>query len=121
MVAASRIGDYFKAAAINAFAEMGADPGNDDAVYLLDRIRQLEVDEVSERDMYKAAKKFKKKADIMPAVDRLVDHGYLVPLPDAAPTGGRPASARYIVTKGPEGPKVSGRTSSGPLVPLVPS
>jgi replicative DNA helicase len=38
ILAASRIGAYFKANAINAFIEMGTDQGTADAVYLLDRI-----------------------------------------------------------------------------------
>ena len=39
--AAAQIGDYFKACAINAFAEMGADRVTADAVYLLGRIEHL--------------------------------------------------------------------------------
>jgi len=97
VLAASRIGDYFRAAAINAFAEMGTDRGTADAIYLLGRIRQLGQDEVSERDLHVAGRSvFKKKADLTPALERLVEHGYLIRLPDA-PTGGRPASPRYEV------------------------
>jgi hypothetical protein len=99
ILAAHRIGNYFKACAIKAFTEMGADLVTADAIYLLDRIRSLGADEVSERDMHVATKsRFKKKADLLPAVDRLVEHGYLLPIP-AALTGerGRPASPRYKV------------------------
>ena len=94
-----RIGAYFKACAINAFSEMGADQGTADAVYLLERIRRLHLDELSERDMHVAAKsRFKKKDDLIPVVARLVDHGYLIPLPVPEPTSaGRPPSPRYRV------------------------
>lgn len=97
--AAWRIGEYFKACAINAFTEMGADHVTADATYLLGRICRLGVSEVSERDMHVATQsRFKTKADLLPALNRLVDHGYLAPM--AAPkksTGGRPASPRYKI------------------------
>jgi hypothetical protein len=97
--AAAEIGAYFKACAINAFAEMGTDEGTADAIYLWERIERLGFDEVSERDLHVACKhRFKKKADLLPAVERLVDHGYLHPLPVPEPTVGRPASPRYRVT-----------------------
>lgn len=97
---ANRIGTYFKACAINAFAEMGTDRVTADAIYLLDRITRLGQDEVSERDMQRAAKRFQIRADLLPAVERLVEHGYLFPQPAPKPTGGRPPSPRYTVTKG---------------------
>jgi replicative DNA helicase len=98
ILAASRIGAYFKANAINAFIEMGTDQGTADAVYLLDRIDRLCQSELSERDMHVATKsRFKKKDDLIPVIARLVDHGYLIPLPDSEPTGGRPGSPRYTV------------------------
>jgi hypothetical protein len=96
--AAWRIGQYFKACAINAFTEMGADHVTGDAVYLLHRIVGLGGDEVSERDAHVATQsRFRTKADLMPALDRLIDHGYLAPMPAPKPTGGRPASPRYRV------------------------
>jgi replicative DNA helicase len=98
IVAAHQVGEYFKACAINAFTEMGADHVTADAVYLLGRIIRLGGDEVSERDMHVATQsRFKAKADLMPALNRLVDHGYLAPVPAAKPTGGRPASPRYKI------------------------
>lgn len=97
--AAARIGAYYKAAAINAFIAMGTDQCTADASYLLERIRRLNQDVVSVRDVFTAASRarFRTTAALKPALDRLVDHGYLMPLPEAAPTGGRPASQRYKV------------------------
>jgi hypothetical protein len=98
--AAWRIGNYFKACAINAFTEMGADYVTADAVYLLDRIRQLDVDEVSERDLHVASSRarFATKADLMPALERLVDHGYLAAIPTTkSGERGRPPSPRYRI------------------------
>jgi replicative DNA helicase len=105
VAAAARIGEYFRASAINAFAEMATDETAAGAIYPLERIRYLDQDEVSERDLYRAAKRFKTKQALRPPLQRLIDHGYLVRLPTPEPTGGRPASARYRVSKGSEGPK----------------
>jgi hypothetical protein len=121
ITAAARIGHYFKSAAMKAFAEMGIDQGTADAVYLLERIRHLGQNEVSERDMHRAAKKLKGKQDLTIAAHRLVDHGYLIPLPVPQPTGGRPRSPRYTVTKVPEEPKGHGSRSSVPSDPFVAS
>jgi replicative DNA helicase len=99
ILAAARIGGYFKANAINAFIEMGTDQGTADAAYLLDRIDRLHQAELSERDLHVATKsRFKKKDDLIPVIARLVDHGYLIPLPVPEPTSaGRPPSPRYRV------------------------
>jgi replicative DNA helicase len=99
VLAAGRIGQYYKANAINAFAEMGTDQGIADAVYLLERIQHLGQNVVSERDVHAASSRsrFPKKTDLKPVLSVLVDHGYLAPLSKAEPTGGRPASPRYRV------------------------
>jgi hypothetical protein len=102
ILAAARIGAYFKAAAVNAFVGMGADQVTADAGYLWERIERLGQDEVSERDMHAACRsRFPTKADLKPALDRLVDHDYLIALPKPEPTGGRPASPRYKVHRQP--------------------
>ena len=94
---AHRIGEYFRAAAINTFAEMGTDEATADAVYLWERIQHLGRSEVSERDIQRAAKRFKTRAELLPPMQRLIGHGYLEPLPAAGPTGGRPRSREYRV------------------------
>jgi len=50
VLAASRIGEVFKACAITAFTDMGADHVTADLIYLLERINGIGEDEVSERD-----------------------------------------------------------------------
>jgi replicative DNA helicase len=96
---ARRLGDYFKASAINAFIDMGADPATTDAMYLLGRLQANASDGevVSERDMQRLAQRFAKKADLMAAIGRLADHGYLIPQDIPRSTGGRPPSPRYKV------------------------
>ena len=102
IAAAYRLGEYYKVCAIKAFTVMGADQVSADAEYLLDRIHHLDAEEVSERDMQRTAKRFKSREVMLPALDRLLDYGWLIPLPVLASTGGRPASRRYrmTVTKG---------------------
>jgi hypothetical protein len=97
--AAERIGGYFKATAINVFTRM-ADPNVVDAVYLLRRVASLDADEVSERDVFTASSRprFPTVAAMRPALDRLVEHGYLIPSEQPKKTGGgRPSSPRYKV------------------------
>ena len=81
------------------FIEMGTDQVTADAVYLLERFGHLGRDEVSERDLQRAAKRFHTRGDLKPALNRLVAHGWLIPLPKPEPRG-RPASSRYKVTHG---------------------
>lgn len=81
---------------------MGADLDTVDAVHLLGRVEYLcqhGADEVSARELFTASSRprFPNMAAMMPAVKRLVEHGYLNPLPAAKPTGGRPASPRFTV------------------------
>jgi hypothetical protein len=97
--AAERIGSYFKAAAINVFTRM-ADPDIANAAYLLDRVAALDADEVSERDVFSWCNRsrFPTTAAMAPALNRLVEHGYLIPLEQTKKLGGgRPASPRYKV------------------------
>jgi replicative DNA helicase len=97
---AQRIGAYFRAAAINAFIQMGTDQAIADAAYLLRRIEKIagDGDELSERDMHQACRsRFRKKDALVVAVGVLVDHGYLIPQQTNQATGGRPPSPRYKV------------------------
>jgi hypothetical protein len=114
---AERIGRYFKAAAINVFSQMGAGADIADAVYLLERVARLAADEVSERDVFTACSRsrFPTKEAMTPALKRLIDHGYLLPLGTPQPTGGRPASRRYKVRNLPQKPRKSqkGRRDRG--------
>jgi replicative DNA helicase len=102
--AAKRVGEYFKACAIKAFDEMGTDRRTSEAIYLLARIQSLGKDEVSEREIQRAAKRFHSKAELMPVLNQLVDHGWLIKLDDAVPdvgtpSAGRPQTPRYKVLR----------------------
>jgi hypothetical protein len=98
---AQRIGDYFKACAANVFAQMDIDPTTADALYLLDRVAALDQVLVSERDLFSATNRsrFRTKAGMKPALNRLIQHGYLtlVDPPEKKPAGGRSPSPLYRV------------------------
>jgi hypothetical protein len=92
--AAERIGNYFKATAINVFTGM-ADPNIADAVYLLDRVASLDSEEMSQRELFNACSRprFPTMAALLPALNRLVEHGWLISLEVSKSTkAGRPAS-----------------------------
>lgn len=97
ITAAYDIGRYFRACAINAFDSMGRDAATAEAQYLLDRIESLGVDELSARDMIRAAQRFRAMAEMAPAVTRLLEHGYLVPVEQqtSEPKAGRQPAPRF--------------------------
>ena len=102
IAAAERIGQYFKAAAINVFATMNGDPATADAMYLLERVDRRVQDagkpvEVSARDLFtdSSRPRFPNMAAMVPALTKLADHGYLIPVAVPKATGGRPASPRF--------------------------
>jgi replicative DNA helicase len=81
---------------------MGADPRVDDARWLLDWINRTGQGQFSRRDAHQAARgRFRKAADLEPALTLLEEHGYLRrvdPEPSRDPKGrGRPASPRFLV------------------------
>lgn len=109
IAAAARIGEYFKACAIRAFNEMGMDADTTDAQYLLDRVTEhygngaIGDGTVSARDLFNLTKKrFGTMKAIKPAIERLVDFGWLKPVyeqheVEASRARGRPSSPRYLV------------------------
>ena len=117
--AAEKIGEYFKASAVNVFAEMDSDPTSNNATYLWDRIASLGQDVVTERDMLRAAQRFTTRADLMPVVGRLVENGWLIKLPAPRSTGGRPPSTAYqVVNESQEGrSRIDSSVSSVAVMP----
>jgi hypothetical protein len=99
ILTAHRIGGYYRACAVRAFATMSTDQGTADAIYLLGRIVGLRAVEASERDIFNAARsRFKTKTELQPALERLADHGFIALIPGERPTGrGRPPSPRYAL------------------------
>ena len=94
---AHEVGFYYRGCAIKAFMELAVDEVTADASYLLSKIGRLEVDELSEREMHQATdQRFKTKNQLMPALQRLIDFGWVARIPAENSTGpGRRPSPRY--------------------------
>jgi replicative DNA helicase len=71
------VGRYFRDHALAAFAEMGADPLVEDALYVLAWIEREQVTEFTRRDAHRGCRRFKKVADLVPVLELLEDHGYI--------------------------------------------
>jgi len=78
---------------------MSADPTIDDARAVLHWIGKTNQTAFSRRDAFTALSRsrFRKVADLDPALTLLDDHGFIRTRPRAAPTGGRPASPTWEV------------------------
>jgi replicative DNA helicase len=97
---ATRLAGYLVDHALAVFDLMGADPRVDDARWLLDWINRTGQAQFSRRDAHQAARgRFRKAADLEPALALLEEHGWLrrVDADPAGPKGGRPASPRFLV------------------------
>jgi replicative DNA helicase len=79
---------------------MGTDLRVDDARWLLDWIKRTGQAQSSRRDAHQAARgRFRKAADLEPALSPLEEHGWLRRV-DADPVGvkgGRPPSPRFLL------------------------
>jgi replicative DNA helicase len=98
---AVRLAGYLVEHARAVFDLMGADPRTDDARWLLDWIARTGHAQFTRRDAHQAAPRgrFRKAADLEPALALLEEHGWLRRV-DADPPGakgGRPPSPRFLV------------------------
>jgi replicative DNA helicase len=98
---AVRLAGYLVDHARAVFDLMGADPRTDDARWLLDWISRTDRTQFSRRDAHGAAPRgrFRKAADLEPALRLLEEHGWLrrVDADPPGPKGGRPSSPRFLV------------------------
>jgi replicative DNA helicase len=98
---AVRLAGYLVDHARAVFDLMGADPRVDDARWLLDWINRTDQAQFTRRDAHVAAPRgrFRKAADLEPALTLLEEHGWLrrVDADPPGPKGGRPSSPRFLV------------------------
>lgn len=100
VTAATRIGRYYLHHAQAVFDLMGADPVVDDARVVLGWIERTQPGRFTRRDAFTGCSRarFRKVGDLDPALDVLMQHGYIRPTPAAEPPGrGRPPSPAYQV------------------------
>lgn len=95
MAGAVDIAEFLGAHAMAAYQMMGADEAQEDAKYLWRKIESTGQNAISKRDLFNICKgKFKKMENMAPAVQTLINMGYIREEDQA--TGGRP-SKKIIV------------------------
>ncbi|MFH9739172.1 YfjI family protein [Streptomyces roseolus] len=99
MAAASRLGDYFTAHALDVFNAMKADPAQEAAHTVLTHLSEARTATFTKRDLFRAMPRgeFPAMGDLDPALELLEEHGWLrqQPPPPRSTRGGRPPSPRY--------------------------
>ncbi|MEV6353463.1 YfjI family protein [Streptomyces hydrogenans] len=99
MAAATRLGDYFTAHALDVFNAMKADPAQEAANTVLTHLTETRTATFTKRDLFRAMPRseFAAMGDLDPALDLLEEHGWLrqQPPPPRSTRGGRPPSPRY--------------------------
>ena len=71
------LGSYFVQHAKAAYALMGADETTEDAKYILNAVTKRRLESFTRRDVMRMCQKFRKAADVQPALDMLTDRGFL--------------------------------------------
>ncbi|RST04585.1 DUF3987 domain-containing protein [Streptomyces sp. WAC07149] len=99
MAAATELGDYFTAHALDVFDAMSADPAHDAAYTVLTHLQTTGTGVFSKRDLFRALPRseFPAISDLDPALALLEEHGWVrqQPPPPRTGRGGRPPSPRY--------------------------
>ncbi|GAA4535853.1 hypothetical protein [Pseudonocardia xishanensis] len=98
--AAARLGHYFLGHALAVFDQMAAEPERDDAHHVLDWRLRTGRSEFTRREAFSALSRlrFRRVADLDPALQTLTEHGFLRQLePPPGSRAGRPASPRWEV------------------------
>ncbi|MFE0651747.1 YfjI family protein [Streptomyces sp. NPDC059534] len=99
MAAATQLGDYFTAHALDVFNAMKADPAQEAAHTVLTHLADTRTTAFTRRDLFRAMPRseFPTMSDLDPALNLLEDHGWVrqQPPPPRTTRGGRPPSPRY--------------------------
>lgn len=99
MKRATKITAYFLEHAQYAYSVMGADKTLHEAKYILRRLESQSKQELTKSGLYHLCrnKSFKKADDMLPALDLLIEYGYLKKRVYYQATGGRPKGDSYLL------------------------
>ena len=99
MKKAVKIAKYFLAHAQYAFSLMGADKSLQGAKYILRKLKQQPKRVLTKYQIFRLcrSKIFIRADDVLPALELLIEYGYMREQSDALPTGGRPKGSIYIL------------------------
>ena len=99
MKRATKITSYFLEHAQYAYSVMGADKTLHEAKYILRRLDSQAKQEFTKSGLYHLCrnKSFKRADDMLPALDLLIEYGYLKKRVYYQPTGGRPKGDSYLL------------------------
>ena len=99
MKRATKITAYFLEHAQYAYSVMGADKALHEAKYILRRLESQSKTELTKSGIYHLcrSKSFKKADDMLPALDLLIEYGYLKKRVYYQATGGRPKGDSYLL------------------------
>ncbi|MFF4725163.1 YfjI family protein [Streptomyces mirabilis] len=99
MAAATTLGDYFTAHALDVFDTMSADPAHDAALTVLAQLATGRLTQCTKRELFRMLRRadFPAIGDLDPALSLLEEHGWIrqQPPPPRTGRGGRPPSPRY--------------------------
>lgn len=95
---AIKIGKYFMRHAFCAYSIMGADKALRGAKQILKRLKGQDKRELTKYQIHRLCRgEFPRVEDTIPAIELLVEHGYLFERTYSAPTGGRPRGSGYLL------------------------
>lgn len=99
MAAATELGNYFTAHALDVFTVMTAGPAHESAVTVLAQLVSSNPTQFTKRELYRSLRPadFPEIGDLDPALALLEEHGWIrqLPPPPRSSKGGRPPSPRY--------------------------
>lgn len=95
---AIKIGKYFLRHALCAYSLMGTDRALRGAKYILKKLKTQDKRELTKYQIHRLCRgEFPRVEDATPAIELLIEHGYLRERTYSAPTGGRPRAKGYLL------------------------